>query len=227
MTEQSEPQQTVEQLLRKAQNLMGLSDLPHIAYVYLCLPWYRKRRLNRREETVVHFEFALFEYGYGMAFQVLARHAIQTDAGPDVWQCLARAAAAIDLDERQAELLRRGLKQPMPEPPNRSFPKLDFEQLLRLAMKEMHLPEVPYPDERPLEDFYPKNSPAAIVWKFEDYWQSPAISGAWHVLADYTTKIHASHFCWELLAEAAKFLTLTDEHAEMLRRGLVGVDTPQ
>jgi len=53
MAESADLELTPVQLLRRAQKLMGLSDLSHIAYVYLCLPGYGKRRLNCREDTVV------------------------------------------------------------------------------------------------------------------------------------------------------------------------------
>ncbi len=224
MPESANPELTAVQLLRKAQKLMGLPDLPHIAYIHLFPPWNRKRLLTRSEETVVNFEFALYEYPWGMAFQVLARYATENDAGPEVWQCLARAAALLDLDDRQTELLRRGLKQEMSELPNRAYPQLNFEHLLRLAMKEMRLPAVRFAKKRQMEGFYPTDPCKIVAWKFEDFWQSSEINGAWHVLAEYATSIRASHICWELLAEAAKFLTLTTEQADMLRRGLVGVD---
>jgi hypothetical protein len=218
---------TYVQLLRKAQKLMGLPDLPHIAFVHLEMSRNKTPCLDPLEETTISFEFALCEYGPGMAFQVLARHALRTEAQPEVWQCLARAAASIDLDERQTELLRRGLKREMPEPPNRVYPHLNFEQLLRLALREMGLPKIPYEGRMRLQNYPPHNTRDAVAWKFEDFWQSPAINGAWNVLAEYATEIDASPRSWEYLAEAAKFLTLTVDQQDMLRRGLVGIDAPQ
>ena len=213
MPESTEPNMTAEQLLRQIHKRLGLPDLVPIAAKFL----YRTHTLDERERTVIYFEEMLYVGEEYLAWQSLAWFAKQTDADLETWQLLSQAAKRIRgdqryslLDERADEMLRRGLKREMPEPSDRRFPHLNFEQLLRHALREMELPDVRFIRGNETPD----DPREAIAWKFEDHYDLCRNRSAWAVLATYAVDTDANTVARSYLVEAEKFLNLADEPSE-------------